>query len=198
MIGFIQGTVKNVHEDALLILAGSLGYEVFVPNAQSYSLDTSVEFYIYSHWNQEQGQSLFGFSKHTDKMVFQLALKCPGVGPRLALCILETIGAGAFLQALAAEDSTVLSSISGIGKKKAEQLIVQLKHHVTKLIEKGVTIDEAGGFAQFQQLSEVLSSLNYSRPEINHALDRLKKEELQTPSFDILLRKALSYLSKRA
>ena len=197
MIGFSKGTIKHAQEDSLLIMTESIGYEVFVPNATGYTLNSAIELFIHSHWNQEQGPSLFGFAQREEKSVFQLALKCPGVGPRLALTIIESIGASAFIQAIASEDIGVLSSISGIGKKKAEQLIVQLKHQVAKLIEKGVTF-QATSLAELQKVSEVLSSLNYSRPEINHALDRLKKEEISNISFDVLLRKALSFLSKRA
>jgi Holliday junction DNA helicase RuvA len=197
VIGFIKGNIKHIQDDVLLLMTESIGYEVFVPNALSYKINSSIELFIHAHWNQEQGPSLYGFAQREDKKVFQLALKCPGIGPRIALGIIESLGASSFIQAIAAEDIVALSSISGIGKKKAEQLIVQLKHQVAKLIEKGMTF-QASNLIELQKVSEVLSSLNYSRTEINSALDRLKKEELENISFDVLLRKALSYLSKRA
>ncbi|MGE0206249.1 MAG: Holliday junction branch migration protein RuvA [Candidatus Babeliales bacterium] len=197
MIGFIQGTIKKVTDDTLLVLAGSLGFEISVPHASTYTVENSVELYLHTHWNQDQGPSLYGFQNQEDKTIFLLALKCPGVGPRLSLCIIETLGADSFIQAISGENIAILSSIPGIGKKKAEQLIVQLKHHVAKVLENGIIVQKSN-FVEWQKISEVLNSLNYSRTEISFALDRLKKEQPENISFDVLLRKALSYLSKRA
>ncbi len=197
MIAALQGTVKEIHEQSLILNTGPIGFEVFLPNPTSYKVGSSIELYAHLHWNQEQGPTLFGFPTLEEKKVFLLANKCPGIGPRTALAMIQSLGAGQFVQAIAAEDINALSTIPGIGKKKAEQLAVQLKHQVAKLLESGTTFANTT-LPDLQKISEVLNSLNYSRPEITLTLAHLRKTEIETISFDHLLRKALSHISKRA
>ena len=197
MIAMLKGVVKEKQAQSILLQSGQLGFEVFVANPGNYKIDASVELHTHMHWNQEQGPTLFGFTNQEEKKVFLLANKCPGIGPRTALAMIESIGAGQLVQAIVAENITVLSSAPGIGKKKAEQLAVQLKHHVAKLLEQGTTFKDTN-LVDLQKISEVLNSLNYSRAEINQTLERLRKDVLKNISFDLLLRQALSYISKRA
>jgi len=93
----------------------------------------------------------------------------------------------------------MLSKVNGIGKKKAEQIAVQLKHKVTALLETGTVImGDEQLVSHVHDVMQALQSLNYSRPEITRAMDYLKKNStIKNASFDHLLRQALSYLSKQ-
>ncbi len=196
MIELLHGTIKQIHEQSVTLMSGSIGFELFVANPHNFKPEQTVDLFIHLHWNQEQGPTLYAFRERNEKVIFLTTIACPGVGPKLALAILEHLGANSFVQAIAEENSKVLSSIPGIGKKKAEQLIVQLKDKIAKLIQKGFTV-ASGNLSQLQEISEVLGSLNYSRTEITTALEQLKKTDRTEVSFDALLRTALSYLSKR-
>jgi holliday junction DNA helicase RuvA len=198
MIGWVQGTVKTIHEHSITLLAGPIGLEIYSANPLSYKQNQQIELFIHLHWNQEQGPTLYGFATQEEKLVFLSIISCSGIGPKLALGILGHCGAASFVQAIAQEEIKTLSNIPGIGKKKAEQLIVNLKHKVAKLVEKGIVLGNTN-LSAFQQISEVLTSLNYSRQEITSTLDYLKKSnDDSTFTFDLMLRKALSFLSKRA
>ena len=197
MIGWIQGTVKTLHEQSIILITGPIGLEIFVANPTAYQANQTVELYLHLHWNQEQGPTLYGFENREEKLVFLSIISCSGIGPKLALAILGHGGASSFVQAITNENISFLTSIPGIGKKKAEQLIVQIKHKVAKLLEKGIVLGNSN-LSELQQISEVLSSLHYSRTEITAALEYLKSGHAENISFDLMIRKALSFLAKRA
>jgi Holliday junction DNA helicase RuvA len=150
------------------------------------------------HWNQEQGPSLFGFATEAEKVIFLLLIDCPGVGPKIGLAVLAHMTPATFLRAIQSGNDEALSQVNGIGAKKAEHLIVHLKHKVAKLIEAGLDAEEGGQANQWQTVIEALNALNYSRPEINRALKHLHESYAdKTYAFDQLLRQALSFLSKK-
>jgi Holliday junction DNA helicase RuvA len=116
------------------------------------------------------------------------------------LAILADLGGQNFLHAISTGDDQMLSKVNGIGKKKAEQIIVQLKHKVATLIETGaVDVSDMKDVSCFNDVSLALQSLNYSRIEIGRAMEYVKKNAKDDKvTFDLLLRQALSYLSKQA
>ena len=91
-----------------------------------------------------------------------------------------------------------LSAINGIGPKKAEHLILHLKHKVIKLLEQGALEAVPGGSAsQRQDIAQVLKSLNYSKQEIGAALHYLNEQYPAAIPFDQLMRHALGFLAKQ-
>ena len=106
------------------------------------------------------------------------------------------------ITALYEGDQKVLSSVSGIGTKKAEHMIVHLKAKAQKLIKTG-QISNTGSVSYLHEVDSALQSLNYSRGEIQRAMEHIKQaqasraEETVPPSFDVLLRRALSYLTHK-
>jgi len=198
MLDFIKGSIRSVYEDSLAVDVGSIAFKVAVPFASSYEKGEKAEFYLYMHWNQEQGPSLFGFSSESEKEVFLLVISCSGVGPKLGMAVLQDLGAQVFLDAVIEENDRTLSKVSGIGVKKAEQMIVHLKHKVAKLIKSGIVVQPSGKVSRIQEVSDVLKSLNYSRPEISAVMNHLGKNYISKDlPFDQLIRHALSFLSKK-
>lgn len=196
MIGFIQGTIKASTHNAVLVYTGALGFEIVVANAHQYTEGATVQLYVYTHWTQEHGASLFGFTSSEEKVVFLALLDCSGIGPKTALAALEELTAAGVVQAIATNNHHMLSTVSGIGKKKAEQVVIQLHDKITKLAKSG-SVSASATMTEMHQISDVLTSLHYSRTEIGTALEFLKKNNDGNTSFDYLLRKALTFLSKR-
>lgn len=198
MIDYITGLVTHARSQEITINSGFLGIAVQVPDENQFALGASATVFCHMHWNTENGPSLFGFMTDVDRVVFRAVISCSGIGPKIALAILADIGAQPFLTAIASQNDTILSKVNGIGKKKAEQIIVQLKHKVLQLIESGTILDQTIEVTHWADLLAALQSLNYSRQEIARAMDHLKKNvSIQESSFDYLLRQALSYLSKQ-
>lgn len=197
-MSYVTGTIKDVQEKSLIIETGGFGLFLHAPQAQKMKIASAVTLYTHLHWNQENGPSLFGFQTPLDRQVFLMIIDCPKIGPSIALSVLSYLTAGQFLECVTRQDEKQLSKVNGIGPKKAEQLIVQLKHKVQKLVASGsVTAESQESFVHWQQVRDVLDSLNYSKSEVNHALDHLseKYQGSEQRSLDQLIRSALSFLS---
>jgi holliday junction DNA helicase RuvA len=199
MLDYIVGIVKETQGQEITLEVGMFGVSLQVPNAQSFQKDGTSKIYSYLHWNAENGPSLFGFAAPMDRSIFEIIISCSGIGPKIGLAILADLGSQGFLQAISSGDEQMLSKVNGIGKKKAEQIIVQLKHKVASLIESGtVDVSDVKEIAHYHDVGLALQSLNYSRQEIGRAMDYIKKNsKVDATTFDVLLRQALSYLSKQ-
>jgi len=199
MLDYIKGSIRSVYESTISVDIGIMGLELHVPLPSSYQVGQKTELYAYMHWNAENGPSLFGFSSKIEKEIFLLVISCSGVGPKLGLAVLEDLGPQTFLDAVIEENDKVLSKVSGIGAKKAEQMIVNLKHKVSKLIQSGAIVQSSGKISKIHEITDVLKSLHYSRPEISAAMNHINKNyPSQDCSFDQLVRHALSFLSKKS
>lgn len=200
MITALSGVITHAAEGTVIIDVHGVSFEVLVPQSALFVSNQSLKVLTYWHWSAENGPSLYGFMHELERTLFSLIISCSGVGPKLALAVLSAMTPQAFLQAIQTADEKALSKVSGVGVKKAEQLIVQLKHKVTKLIEQsnqhGYELDPA--LEQWKNITQVLQSLHYSRPEIDAALAHIQKEHKgKQVVFDALMRSALSFLAKK-
>jgi Holliday junction DNA helicase RuvA len=163
MFATITGTIQGIEEQSIIVEQQGLGFEIFVANPHNFTLHTSVRLYTYMHWHQENGPTLYGFENTLEKTVFLLIISCSGIGPKIGLAILHQLEPIIFLQAIVEENIKVLSSISGIGTKKAEQICVTLKHKVAKLLKEQPAISATSTkLSTWKDLSETLTSLGYS------------------------------------
>ncbi len=199
MFDFLQGKVVGVSDKTITVAVGGVGFAVHVPQARTYAVEADVHVYTYLHWNQENGPSLYGFNAELDRKVFLLIIDCPKIGPSIAISILSQVSASEFLEMITTGSESALSNLNGIGSKKAEQLIVELRGKVHKLINAGGLVPEKQqSFVQWQQLSEVLTSLNYSKPEVIKATQYVaEKYTGQNYPLDQLIRAALAYLAEK-
>lgn len=196
MIAFIQGSiVEKTHQQLTVDVAG-IGYAVTVADEHIYQMHQSVKFYIYYHWNQENGPALYGFDNIAAKQVFAAILSCTGCGPKIGLAVLAHLSPSDFLSAIAGGQVHVLNQISGIGSKKAELMIMQLKDKVTKIIPDHQNKQEP--FLKIKQLNEALTALRYKQTEITAAVEYVHTAiEVSSAPVEELLRSSLAFLSKR-
>lgn len=197
MIYMLSGTVKQTSNQLVVLDVGGVGFGVFVPTEHRYTKDTKATLFTYFHFNPEQGPQLYGFENELEKTAFGYIISCSGIGPKIGLAVLSQLSAEQFLQAITLADYKALSSINGIGAKKAESMVMQLKDKISKLQFIPSTSASSSNIAAIKQVSQALDSLNYSRPEITMALEEIKQQGLQNATFDEMLRKALSVLAKR-
>lgn len=131
MIAHIKGIVAEKFAGAVIIDVGGVGYEVQVPlgDFESTVLDSDVKFYTYHHV-REQAEELFGFSSLTAKKLFELLISVQGVGPKAALSILSLGPSEQVRSAIANSDSIFIAKASGVGKKTAERVVVDLSDKV--------------------------------------------------------------------
>ncbi len=134
MIGALRGRVIEQSGSTIIVEVGGVGYEVLVSgNVLSRISSTSPEselcLLIYTDV-RENAISLFGFLEQAEKEVFLLLKKVKGIGSKLALLIVSQVRPEALLMAIGRGETTVLTAVSGIGKKTAERIIVELKEQV--------------------------------------------------------------------
>ncbi|HSW75946.1 MAG TPA: Holliday junction branch migration protein RuvA [Candidatus Saccharimonadales bacterium] len=197
MIGSLFGTITSIQENKIIVQQSGIGFELFCPEAKNFTLKQEVALHTYMHWSQENGPSLFGFSQPLQKDVFLLIISCSGIGPKLGLSILEQVNPSIFLQMVSEENMSGLNGIKGLGAKKAEQLCMHLREKAPKLIKVHPHLATQTSLSVWGDLQDTLASLHYSPIEIKQTISILKEAITETtPTFDVLLRKALTILSK--
>ncbi len=200
MVDAITGVIQEVRESSIVIDVGPVSLAIAVPTPASFPVGTIVRVLVYMHWNQENGPSFFGFHTSLDRTLFTLIIGCSGIGPKLGLSIIDQLGTHGFIDAVQAGSIETLSSVSGIGPKKAEHILVQLKHKMADLVRAGFAQDGSTGHAAvWRELGQALESLAYTRAEIMQATQLLaaKQPANEAPVFDKLFRQALAILAKQ-
>lgn len=197
MLHTLTGNIITQQEQLLFFSIGPIVLQIHIPSNSIFLEKNNVTIYSYFHWHEENGPSLFGFHDHTNKELFILLISCSGIGPKIALNILGSLGSENLIASISHNNIQALSSVPGIGTKKAEQLILHTKDKLSKLIEKG-TINPSHNNINWHQLTEALKTLGYSRTEIQKVTTTLnnKKEMINMP-FEQLMRAALALLIKK-
>jgi Holliday junction DNA helicase RuvA len=132
MIATLTGTVTHKLETSLVIEISDIGYEVLtiVDDWGSAKVGSAMSFHIYEQI-REDAHNLYGFTDLRAKELFIKLLSVNGVGPKVALATLSAAGVDRLSQAIASGDTGLLKGISGVGKKTAERIMVELAGKVT-------------------------------------------------------------------
>jgi Holliday junction DNA helicase RuvA len=141
---------------------------------------------------REDGWTLFGFDSPGERTVFQRLLSASGLGPKLALAILSTLGPDRTVRSLQGKDIAALSTVSGIGRKRAEKLVVELSD---RFADVPVTAGPAGG-RPADEAVRALVALGYSAPAADDAVRAILVPGASDGVQD-LVRKALSQLTRK-
>lgn len=170
MIASINGILKKRNLDSCIVEAGGLGYEVYLTQPALALLPnpgSSVEFSTYFHI-REDAQQLYGFSSDEEKQLFLLLLTVKGVGPKLGMAVLSQLGPAELLAALRKRDMVRLGSVSGVGKKLAERLGMELSDKASKI--SGLPASAAMATDDESQALRALQALGYSSQIAKQAL----------------------------
>jgi Holliday junction DNA helicase RuvA len=133
MITFLRGRLAASLPDRACIDVNGVGYEVFVPISTYDRLgETGREVTLLTHFHvREQEQTLYGFATDEERDLFRLLInRVTGVGPKMGLAILSGMSVRDFKRNVVHGDTAALSKISGVGKKTAERIILELKDKV--------------------------------------------------------------------
>ena len=128
MIVTLTGKVAEKLSDSVLVELGGIGYEIFL-SAEDWGvakIASETRFYIYEQI-REDAHNLYGFTKLESKQIFTQLLSISGIGPKVALAILSATSVDRLKQAIIAGDPDLLKGVSGVGKKTAERIIIELR-----------------------------------------------------------------------
>jgi holliday junction DNA helicase RuvA len=193
MITSVSGTLAEREGEAVVIHTdGGIGYEVVVPlgvferlPARGARCALFTELVV-----REDAWTLYGFDSTGERTIFQRLLGATGLGPRLALAILSTLGPERTVRSIQGKDVAALSTVSGIGKKRAEKLIVELSDRFADVplapaVRAGRPADEA---------ARALVTLGYGSAAADDAV-RFVLARDKTEDVAALVRQALQYLT---
>ena len=176
MIAFIRGKIIAKRTGSIIIETNNLGYQIFIgeKNWESLQPDQTVELFIY-HNVREDTEDLYGFSNLDELSLFELLISVSGVGPKSALSVLSLASAEQIKQAIIIGDESLLTKVSGIGKKTAQRLILELKNKIS-----GLPLDLANGSILNSNVDqddlEALLALGYSLPKARQALAKIDQQ----------------------
>ncbi len=175
MIAHVFGVAVEKFNSSIIVDVNGVGYEIQVATSDydSTLLDSSVKFYTYHHV-REQSEELFGFSSLMAKKLFELLITVQGVGPKAALAILSLSDSETVRNAIANGDAVFITRASGVGKKTAERVVVDLSDKVgiaTKLYDGTATI--SGTISGGDEALEALMALGYNLSDATKALEAI-------------------------
>src|SRR5918999_2847495 len=131
VIGSIRGTITHVGQDHALVEVGGIGYRVVAGPALLANLRPGTEAAVFTHHLvREDLQALFGFATTEELAFFELLMTVSQVGPRLALAITSAHPVTKLQLAIVTDDADVFTAVSGVGRKTAQRIILELKEKV--------------------------------------------------------------------
>jgi holliday junction DNA helicase RuvA len=170
MIGYLKGRVIDRGLSRLILEVSGVGYEVNIPSNLDLSGD-EIELFIHTHVREDQ-ISLFGFKMPEEISFFKLLLSVSGIGPKVALAILGSAPLERLMDSISKNDPSLLSAVSGVGKKTAEKAIIELKGKIGSLDFSGGDYVESDS----TEIIEALLGLGFLKPEIVTGLKSLPTE----------------------
>ncbi len=172
MIGYIEGTVKAARDAHLIVLVGGVGYKVGVlkETVLRTAVDSPVALWIYTAV-REDAFDLYGFAHEEELRFFELLLTVSGIGPKSALGILDIASVETLRSAISAANAGYLTSVSGIGKKTAEKIVLELKDKM-----KPGDAAASGILRGDQEALEAMRALGYSAAEARDALRQISND----------------------
>lgn len=202
MLGYISGSIKDRSANEVLILAGGVssgvGYVVKTPDHPRYDHfipGQLAEVYIYTHV-REDALDLYGFLSPSEKNFFMTLLSVSGVGPKMALSLLSHADEATLINMILEENKVAMTGISGVGKKTAERMILELKDPIQKKIDAGVFTTPSARTARGGSIVEAATGVSRANPmfiEAYLALQGLGYKEVQAKQ---MVENALKKLGK--
>ena len=178
MIAHVSGVVCEKFGSSVIVDVNGVGYEVQVASGEfdSTLLNSTIKFYTYHHV-REQSQELFGFSSLIAKKLFELLLTVQGIGPKAALAILSLGETEVVRNAIANSDSVFITKASGVGKKTAERVIIDLSDKVGHAIRTNVnSLGLSNIISGGDEALEALMALGYNLNDATKALEGISTE----------------------
>ena len=197
MISYLRGQLLGVDEDRIMLEVQGIGYEVAVPSTVLQKLPSKgQELELYTHLHvREDALQLYGFSTPQERAMFRVLITARGIGPKVALTILDKFPGDSLAAVLERGEVDPLLKVPGVGKKTAQRLILELKG---KLPESFFKDEEKTAEEQVDnEVVQALLALGYSRQESLEALRKIQPRSAEESSTEAVLRLALRELGKK-
>ncbi len=193
MIASVSGAVQSLEQGALVLEVGGVGLRVSVPDSVlegNITVGTGMQLWTHMLVRQD-AITLYGFLEQEQLSLFDMLLKAPGVGPKLALAIISGLQVEKLRMAVTQERAELLSQVPGVGIKTARKIVFYLKD---KLEPGGPWPEAVAANERDVELTAALTTLGYSVVEAQTALQAMAADAPE--ELEERIRHALQYLSK--
>lgn len=173
MIDLLTGKVAAEAEDYLVVMVGGVGIRVYATRTARQNIENDL-IYLFTHLIvREDALTLYGFADGEERDIFEILLTVSGVGPRLALMILNTLSREHLQNAVVREEPDILTRVPGIGKKTAQKIVFELKDKISrKLGQQPMPLISAVD----EDVIAALTALGYSIIEAQTALQSIPRD----------------------
>lgn len=200
MIASLRGEIIDRTIDEVVIECNGVGYALSVSLRTMEQLPTiGDDAFVLAHTVvREDAILLYGFHNAAEREVFRRLISVSGVGPKIALAALSIYSAEELQSFFVHEDERALTRISGVGKKTAQRLLLELRETMGRMLPsmgpRGVVLNAPDN--QLSDLELALAGLGYKSKDIQNVLQTLKEDDDPNNDLQLLLRKALKLLQK--
>ena len=198
MIAFLSGLVRDLRENSAVLLVSGVGYELLCPASTLGRLTLNAPAELHTRLVvREDSMTLYGFLDTDSLRLFDLLTGVSGIGPKLALALLSAMPPSALAQGLLSADTALLSSVSGVGKKTAERLVLELQNKVPEHLAAGSVGKGAGAAAVVSTAGrdavDALLALGFRDAQVRAVVAELLSQDVAL-SADALIRRGLGKL----
>src|SRR6056297_536290 len=190
MIAFLNGILHSKSEEECIIDVQGVGYRVEISSQTLQTLPEAgkeLKIMIYHHIT-DNDQRLFGFASSKEKNLFERLITVKGIGPKLGLTILSGMPAGELIQAIVTQDTGALSGISGIGKKTAQRMVLELKDKLFDESEPSVVSDDGQTRDRREESISALLALGFKKQDANKVVSKIISGNPEADVSDIVKR----------
>jgi len=180
MISLLRGHVLEVGARYAVVDVNNVGYKVFVTDDALHSLKLNSKTTLWTHLAvREDSQDLYGFLAKKDRDFFELLITVSGIGPKSALNILSLIASDTLANAIRTGSTVHLVKVSGIGRKTAEKIVLELKDKLSSFTgDHGMRM--MAEMSSDADVIEALKALGYNADEAREALKKIDKKITDT------------------
>lgn len=192
MISYLKGKIKIKGNGFVILEISNIGYKVFVASLLYADLTIGQEIEFYTHqYVREDALNLFGFRLMEELELFELLLSVSGIGPKSALGIMSIATAADIKESIVRGDPALLTKVSGVGRKTADRVVLELREKINKLNFKDGKL--SGGPLGSSDEIDALMALGYSLSQAREALNGV---DAKTKDSGERIRQALKRLGK--
>ena len=191
MFAFIKGVATILSDTSIIVFTHGIGYEINIHKRMKIENESDVSLFLhFAH--KEDSMSLYGFENREEKTMFTTLLKAQGVGTKLAMETLSTYSVADIMDILFTKDINRLKTISGMGAKKAEKLLFELRDKIEKIDIKNIEPNSYN--SNESDALKALMSLGFSNIEAANAITKIEDKNKLT--VESLISESLRHLSK--
>ena len=218
MIGYLRGILRETGTESCILDVHGVGYEVYCSKSTLMELASSLpdpsgtdpaqtalprtessvtgsdgrEVVLHTRLiHREDTLDLYGFLHGEEKLLFDMLITVSGIGPKQAIRILGTSKVPEIVQAVVHEDSAFLMGLSGIGKKKSQQIILELGEKLRKSFE----VPDGKGVSAYSEAVSALEALGFTRGESTQAVEKALEQRPQSDDVGQVVEQALKNLT---